>query len=84
MESVKRYELGIISRNSSFEVVKISGSEDAYDYVKKFYGDDINIYESFFILLLNNSNETIAYAKISQGGMVATVVDNLILSLIHI
>lgn len=80
MERIKRYELGIISKNTDFEVIKISSSEDSYNYIKKFYGDDINIYESFFILLLNNSNETIAYAKISQGGMVGTIVDPMIIA----
>lgn len=80
MESVKRYELGIISENSDFEMVKISNSEDSYNYIKKFYGEDINIYESFFILLMNYANETIGYAKISQGGMTGTIVDNMIIA----
>jgi len=80
MERIKRYEIGIISKNTDFDPIKISSSEDSYNYIKKFYGDDINIYESFFILLLNNSNETIAYAKISQGGMTGTVVDNMIIA----
>lgn len=33
------------------------------------------MYESFFILLLDNRNTTIGYAKISQGGVTSTVVD---------
>lgn len=80
MERIKRYELGIISKNTDFDAIKISSIEDSYNYIKKFYGDDINIYESFFILLLNNSNETIAYAKISQGGMTGTIVDPMIIA----
>jgi DNA repair protein RadC len=55
--------------------VKITGSTDAADYIRKFYQDDLEIYESMFLLLLNRSNTTIGYAKISQGGIVGTVVD---------
>jgi DNA repair protein RadC len=54
---------------------KISTSFDAYKYVRQFWSEDINIYESFFILLLNRNNNTIGYAKISQGGTAGTVVD---------
>ncbi len=54
---------------------KIHSSKDAADYIRQFYFDDIEIYESFFILLLNRANNTIGYAKISQGGTVGTVVD---------
>ncbi len=58
-----------------FETVKISSSKNCYDYIKQFYGDDIEVWESFFILLLNRNANTIGYAKISQGGIAGTVVD---------
>lgn len=61
--------------NSIFKNQKITCSGDAYNFIKQFYHDDIEIYESFFILLLNNANNTIGYAKISQGGVAATYVD---------
>jgi DNA repair protein RadC len=35
----------------------------------------MEIFESVFILLLNQINDTIGYAKISQGGIAGTVVD---------
>jgi DNA repair protein RadC len=73
MESLKLFELKKIQ--TEFPNVKISSSEKAYEFIKKFYGDDIAIFESFFILLLNNANMTIGYAKISQGGITTTVVD---------
>src|SRR5699024_4495104 len=34
------------------------------------------IFESFFILLMDRGNNTIGYAKISQGGVAGTVVDS--------
>ena len=44
-------------------------------FIRQFYGNDLEIFESSFILLLNQSNYTIGYAKISQGGITGTVVD---------
>jgi len=60
---------------SDYKKVKISSSKDAADYIKQFYFDDLEIFESVFILLLNRSNNTIGYAKISQGGIAGSVVD---------
>lgn len=65
---------------TDFPCVKIGQSADANDFVRNFYSDDIEIYESFFILLLNRSNTTIGYAKISQGGIVGTVIDTTIIA----
>jgi DNA repair protein RadC len=65
---------------TEFPAVKINNIKDAEQVVRKFYGDDIEIFESCFILLLNNSNLTIGYAKISQGGITGTVVDTRIVA----
>jgi DNA repair protein RadC len=75
---MKRFELK--SLQSEFPNVKVTSSEVAYDVIRKFYGDDIDIFESCFILLLNNANVTIGYAKISQGGITGTVVDTRIIA----
>lgn len=55
--------------------VKVINSANAADYARHFYGDDMEIYESAFIILLNRANNTIGWAKISQGGIAGTVVD---------
>ncbi len=68
-------EYNLTAKFSDFERAKICSSRDAADYIRNFYQDDINIYESVFILLLNRSNQTVGYAKISQGGISGTVVD---------
>lgn len=60
---------------SDFPNVKITCSNDAYEVIRQFYGDDLGIFESFFILLLNRANNTIGYAKISQGGISGTIID---------
>ena len=72
-ESVSEYKLTRVK--SDFQRVLITSSEDGANFIRQFYSDDIGIFESSFILLLDRSNHTIGYAKISQGGIVGTVVD---------
>lgn len=66
--------------SSSFPNQKILSSKDSEEFIRKFYSDDIGIFESFFILLLNGANKTLGYAKISQGGVCGTVVDKVIIA----
>lgn len=54
---------------------KITSSKSAADYIRKFYFEDLEVFESFFLLCLNRANNTVGYAKISQGGRSSTVVD---------
>ena len=68
-------ELSIKKTKTDFPKVKITTSKDAEQFIRQFYSDDIGIYESFFILLLNRGGYTTAFAKISQGGPAGTVVD---------
>ena len=75
MTTIANLELKAKKTPSNFEKVKIISSNDAFKVIKQFYFDDIDIFESFFILCLNRNNQTIAYAKISQGGVAGTVVD---------
>lgn len=72
-QTIKLYELKKIQ--TQFPKRKILSSNDASDFIKQFYNDDIDIFESCFILLLNQANYTIGYAKISQGGVTGTIVD---------
>ena len=77
MKTIKKFELK--TSQTDLEQVKISKSEDAADFIRQFYSDDIEIYESFFILLMNRANKVTGYAKISQGGVCGTIVDKKIL-----
>jgi DNA repair protein RadC len=70
---MKKFELKTIQ--TDFPAVKIMSAKDSEQVIRQFYGDDIEIFESLFILLLNNANITVGYAKISQGGITGTVVD---------
>ena len=68
-------EYSLKYNKSDINKSKILSAKDAHEYVKQFYFDDINIYESFFIMMLNRANNVIGYAKISQGGTAGTVID---------
>lgn len=61
--------------HSEFPRQRITSSLEAYEFIKQFYSDDIYIYESFFLLLLNQGSYTIGFAKISQGGITGTIAD---------
>jgi len=58
-----------------FEQVKIVNSNDAAMFARQFYESDLCIYESMFLIMMSKSHRTIAWAKISQGGVSATVCD---------
>ena len=71
--SLPRFELSAVQTN--FPTTQISNSSKSADFIRQFYGDDLHIFESFFLLLLNNQCQTIGFAKISQGGITSTIVD---------
>jgi len=73
MDNTNLFELRKIQKD--FPNMKIVDSKSSANFIRNFYGDDLEIFESFFILTLNVQNTTTGYAKISQGGVCATVVD---------
>lgn len=73
-------KISLVREKSEIPRVKIKSSRDAAEYCRNFFGSDIDLYESFFMVLLNQSNNTIGYVKISQGGIAGTVVDVRILA----
>jgi len=76
MEESKAYEYYLGKRsNNSFDAVKIESASDVNSFARKFYHEDLGIYESFFIMLLDRKNVVTGWAKISQGGVAGTVVD---------
>ena len=73
MKSISEFKLKKVP--TEFEKAIIRTSKNSADYIRKFFFEDIGIFESFFTLLLSRSNTTIGYSKISQGGIAGTVVD---------
>lgn len=50
-------------------------SEKAAQFARRFYVEDIEIYESFFIILLASNGKVLGWAKIGQGGTSGVLVD---------
>lgn len=61
-------------------VGEITDSATAAQFARQFYGDDLEIYESFFLILMNTHNKPIAWAKVAQGGITEVGVDIMILA----
>ena len=75
MYNVTRRRISSVAEPSALPQKSITSSTDASEYARQFYHEDIFLYESFFVMMLNTANVVEAYAKISQGGINATVVD---------
>lgn len=54
---------------------KVTNSRDAFDILIGIWNDQIDLYESFFVLFLDRGNRVLGYRCISQGGVSSTVVD---------
>ena len=54
---------------------KITGSGDTYTTLKPAFENCLEYFESFKIMLLNNSNEVLGFCTISEGGITGTIVD---------
>lgn len=80
----KAVEFSLKAEKRDFSIEKIAASDDAVAFARKFYHDDILIYESSFIMLLNRANNVIGYAKISQGGLSSAIVDKCLVAKIAI
>jgi len=73
--TIKHYKIVKAEGGNDIPKKKITSSAEAVGVIRQFYGDDLEIYESVFILLLNRANITTGWAKISQGGISGSVVD---------
>lgn len=67
--------VSVKSEETNIKKMHITDPEIAANYARSFYNEDIDLYESFFIITMNRKNIVDSYAKISQGGVAGTVVD---------
>lgn len=72
---IRELKINVKEGDAAFLKCKIQRSSDINTYVRNFYSDDIEIYESFFVIFLNRMNNTIGWIKLSQGGIAGTVAD---------
>lgn len=74
-ETSKATEFTIAVTGNYVPTVDCTSSKASVEFAKQFYHDDIAIYESAFIILLNQRLRVIGWAKIAQGGLASTIVD---------
>lgn len=74
---VRLQEIEILYRNKlkQEDMLKVTSSQDAYEYFKSIWSPQIDRLEEFVILCLNRANKVLGYSKISMGGISGTVVD---------
>ena len=74
---IAAFELGRRVMSAEVEKTKISCAEDIFRYMCPYL---CNLdHEEFWVVYLNNSNSVLHTAKIAQGGMTATTVDQRII-----
>ena len=59
-------------------MVKFQRSQEVYEYIYPYFGD--NITEDFYALYLSRSNNLLKRVRISQGGLTGTVADPLVIA----
>lgn len=75
--TAKEYKLTCTT--NEMQSIQVAGPADAAVFAANFFEDDINIYESCFIILLNRANKIIGWYKVSSGGLDATIIDKRII-----
>jgi DNA repair protein RadC len=69
-------ELKLKRANGTVAKVKITNSKDSANFFRAVFDEEtLEVCESFIVLYLNNSNNTVGWFKASQGGITGTVVD---------
>ena len=69
------YQLSRKPGENHLRGAQIKSAKDGAAYLRQLYGDDIDIYESAFMIMLNRANNVIGNYKLSQGGINGTVID---------
>lgn len=75
MKTIKEYKITPVKNDIKIPKETIKDSLSAYNVIRQFWNEDIEVYESVFILLINRRNNTIGWAKISQGGISSSIID---------
>lgn len=57
------------------DLKSVTSSRDAESIFRLIWEEPMELYESFYILLMNKANRVLAYRRISTGGVSGTVVD---------
>jgi DNA repair protein RadC len=68
-------KISLVKEKSEYPKVKVTSSRQAYAVIAPLFEDCLELYESFYLITLNQANITTGYTQISFGGIAATLVD---------
>ena len=77
-KQVEISEIDIVYKKKykSSELPKVTSSTMAHELLRSIWSDKIELYEEFFLIVLNRTNKCLGWIKLSQGGISGTVVEN--------
>ena len=65
----------LVMDSSSHQAMKITSAKDAAILLTNLYDDSIAIYESVYMITLNQANNTTGFVQLATGGITGCVVD---------
>ncbi len=69
-------QLSFKSKVKPQDRLKVNSSREAYEILRSTWNDDnIELYETFKLLLLNRANKVLGILTVSQGGVSGTIAD---------
>lgn len=75
LEIPTEYQLKPINNKNNYFDKTLNSPFNTELFLRKLYDDTITIFESFFVVFLDNSLNVKGYLKVSQGGLTQTSVD---------
>lgn len=67
--------ISLVREPSNIDKSQVKSHYDIARIAREFYGNDIDIQESFYAIFLDNSMQMLGFSKISQGGLSSCPVD---------
>jgi DNA repair protein RadC len=77
--SIVRESKTIYVTDQTAQRYKIDGSNKAFEIFKLLIGEDVELKEIFYIMLLNKANNVLSVQKIGEGSQAGCVIDNRII-----
>lgn len=68
-------ELALTYKREAPDLHKLTSSSGLYEFIKPYFGDTIEVQESFYIIGLSRSNHIRSVFRLSSGGAAGTVAD---------
>lgn len=69
-------EISLKNVKGEIHKVKITSSKDLAKYFREIFNQEtLEVFEQVMVIFMNNSNNTIAWYKASQGGITGTIID---------